>query len=103
MDRVLSGYLYLFLGIGTVIAIFALRGLRGSLAILRRYGWLIGYYLMLAGTISLQNRNEWTEASRLKIFIEIPVWVAAAYLVHLVGLRMQKRRAQRRSPETVSQ
>lgn len=102
MDRILSGYLYLLLGIGTVVAIFALRGVRGSLALLRRYGWLIGYYLMLAGTIALQNRNEWTEASRLKIFIEIPIWVAAAYLVHLIGLRLQRRRSPSIQTESAS-
>jgi biotin transporter BioY len=103
MDRILSGYLYLFLGIGSVVAIFALRGLQGSVGLLRRYGWLVGYYLMLAGTIALQNRNEWTEASRLKIFIEIPVWIAAAYLVHLIGVRLQQRKTRRRSPETRAQ
>jgi len=103
MDRIMSGYLYLFLGIGSVVAIFALRGLQGSVGLLRRYGWLIGYYLMLAGTIALQNRNEWTEASRLKIFIEIPVWIAAAYLVHLIGVRLQNRKARHRSPETPTQ
>jgi hypothetical protein len=100
MDRVLSGYLYLFLGTATVIAIFAMQGRRGSAAILRRYGWLIAYYLMVAGTISLQNRNEWTEANRLKIFIEIPVWVAAAYLMHLIGVRLCERRLQRHDLES---
>ena len=100
MDRILSGYFYLLLGFGTVIAIFVMRGLRGTLGLLRRYGWLIAYYLMVAGTISIQNRNEWTEASRLKIFIEIPVWVAAAYLAHLVGLRLLHRKNRQQSSKT---
>jgi|GEM_PF-7117527 len=100
MDRILSGYIYLLLGFGTVIAIFVMRGLRGTLGLLRRYGWLIAYYLMVAGTISIQNRNEWTEASRLKIFIEIPVWVAAAYLAHLVGLRLLHRKNRQQSSKT---
>ena len=98
-----SGNLYLLLIIGIGNAIFTLRDLRGPMEILRRYAWLFGYYLILGRRIVLQNGKERTEASRLEIFTEIPVWVAAAYQVHPVGLPKQTQRGQCHSPETASQ
>lgn len=92
MDYVLSGYRYVALAFLVMIGIVVLRGLRDSLGLLRRYGWLVALYLMIAVTVGLQNRNEWSEANRLKIFVEIPVWLGATYLVHLIGMRLQGRR-----------
>ncbi|MBK9738958.1 MAG: hypothetical protein IPO93_05510 [Actinobacteria bacterium] len=99
MDRVLSGYLYVILALGVILGIFGMKGPRGSWLLLRRYGWLIALYLMIAGTIGLQNRNDWSEANRLKVFLEIPVWLAATYFVHLVGVRLHERKAPAESIE----
>ena len=49
--------------------------------------------------IGLQNRNDWSEANRLKVFLEIPVWLAATYFVHLVGVRLHERKAPAESIE----
>ena len=97
MDKVLSGYLYVLLALAVILGIFVLKGPRGSWLLLRRYGWLIALYLMVAGTIGLQNRDDWSEANRLKIFLEIPVWLAATYFVHLIGVRLNARRSRTES------
>ena len=97
MDNLLSGYLYILLAIVSIIGVFVLRGGRDAWGLLRRYGWLISLYLMIALTIGLQNRMDWSEANRLKVFLEIPVWLAATYLVHLIGVRVSHRGEQTKS------
>lgn len=97
MDNLLSGYLYVFLAVASIIGIFVLRGGHATWGLLRRYGWLIALYIMIALTIGLQNRMDWSEANRLKAFLEIPVWLAATYLVHLIGVRWLHRQKQTKS------
>ena len=97
MDWLLSGYLYVLLALAVIVGILVLKGPRGSWLLLRRYGWLIALYLMIAGTIGLQNRDDWSEANRLKVFLEIPVWLAATYFVHLIGVRLNARRSRTES------
>jgi hypothetical protein len=100
MDWLLSGYLYLLIELAALVVIAVKRGAAGSWRLLRRYGWLIALYLMVAGTIALQNRNDWSEANRLKIFLEIPAWLAIAYAVRLVTTRKKSRRRQEESTVT---
>lgn len=92
MDWLLSGYHYILMAFLVLVGIVVLRGWQGSWRLLRRYGWLIALYLMIAVTIALQNRNDWSEANRLKVFVEIPVWLAATYFIHLVGVRRNSRK-----------
>ena len=58
---------------------------------MRRYGWLVGFYLLQLATLSLANRDDWTEVNRLKIFIEIPAWLAVAYATWLVATRRSRK------------
>ncbi len=98
MNTVLSGYAYPAIALLAIIAILVLVGPRRFVGYFRRYGWLMLFYFVIAGTILLQNRNEWSEAHRLKVFVEIPVWLSVAFAVSLATDRLRARRALRDEP-----
>ena len=89
MDGVLSGYVYPAIAVLALIVILIAAGPRRFLGYFRRYGWMMAFYLVIAGTILLQNRNDWSEAHRLKVFVEIPVWLSVAFAVTLVIRKLQ--------------
>jgi hypothetical protein len=58
----------------------------------RRYGWFIGFYALIAAPVFWSNRfipNEenvgpiWTDAIRLKMFIEVPLVALLSYALWL--------------------
>jgi len=93
MNAVLSGYAYPVIAVLAILAIVILAGPRRFVGYCRRYGWLFVFYLVIAGTVLLQNRNDWSEAHRLKVFVEIPVWLSVAFAVSLATRRVGSRRA----------
>lgn len=95
MNTVLSGYTYPAIAVLAIVAILVLVGPRRFFGYFRRYGWLMAFYLVIAGTILLQNRNDWSEAHRLKVFVEIPVWLSVAFAFSLAVERLRLRRSQR--------
>ena len=91
MDWLLSGWRYIALVLGAIAVIWWQLGTAGFWRRMRRYGWLVGFYLLQLATLSLANRDDWTEVNRLKIFIEIPAWLAVAYATWLVATRRSRK------------
>ncbi len=91
MNAVLSGNWYVWIAIIVILGLCILAGPRGTIRYFRTYGWLMVFYAIIAGTILLQNRNDWSEAHRLKVFVEIPVWLAAALLTTRIVNRVGRR------------
>lgn len=101
-DALLSGWSLLLLVGAAVVIVCRIRGMRGSLVLLRRYGWLAGFWVLVAIPVLFSNRywpgheDEgpiYTEASRLKALLEIPVLVFVVYAGWLVASRLWHRRA----------
>lgn len=101
-DTLLSGWpLVILVGVSVVIVVKA-RGARGSLLLFRRYGWFAGFWLLVAIPVLFSNRYwpghedegpVYTEASRLKALLEIPVLVFVVYSGWLVASALWRRRA----------
>ena len=107
-DWLFSGWRYLAVitaSLGTVIVHF---GLRGSLRRLRNYAWFAVFYLLVLAPVLWSNRYMpldeaagpiWTEARRLKMFVEVPLVVLTGFALWCVpGL---VRRAMSRSSRKV--
>ena len=95
-DWVFSEWRYLLLILAVSGTIVWSRGWRGSAGLLRRYGWFLVFYGLVAAPVLWSNRyfpgreDEgpiWTDAVRLKIFLEIPFFVLLVYAVWLVAQR----------------
>ena len=100
MNAALSGDFYVTIAVIAILGVFIMAGPRGTIRYFRRYGWLMVFYAIIAGTILLQNRNDWSEAHRLKIFVEIPVWLCAALLTTRIVSRISSRQSSLPSPVT---
>jgi hypothetical protein len=99
-DWVFSGWRYLLLMLAVLGAIVWSRGWGGTGRLLRRYGWFIAFYGLIAAPVIWSNRYYpgredegpiWTEAVRLKIFLEIPFYVVLVYTVWLLVGRLRGR------------
>lgn len=101
-DWVFSGWRYLLI-VAAAIAILAIqRGRRGIWSLGRRYGWFLVFYFLIAAPVLWSNRFMpgaedqgpiWTDAVRLKMFLEVPLVVLVAYaLWALPGLVRGKTR-----------
>lgn len=93
-DFVFSSWIALILiGVSFAVIIWR-RTVRGAGHLLRKYGWLVVFWLLIAIPVLFSNRY-WpgqedegavaTEASRLKTFLEIPVFVLVVYTGWLLG------------------
>lgn len=103
-DWVFSGWRYVLLVLVTVALLLAHWGWRGTGTRLRRYGWFIVFYAVVAAPVIWSNRyfpdreDEgpiWTDAIRLKIFLEIPFFVVLVYSIWAAIERVRYR------PDTV--
>ena len=99
-DWVFSGWRYLLLLAGSVAVVWFTRGTRGMGRLARRYGWFIGFYALIAAPVFWSNRflpgaeelgPIWTDAIRLKMFIEVPLVALVAYAVWLVPGLLRRR------------
>ena len=87
-DWVFSSWRYVLILSGAVALLWLQRGNRGMLAWVQHYGWFLGFYALIAAPVLLSNRfiptreSEgpiWTDAIRLKMFLEVPLVVLLAY------------------------
>jgi len=99
-DWLFSGWRYLLLVLGSVAVVGFSRGWSGSLRLLRRYGWFLVFYALIAAPVLWSNRYYpgredegpiWTEAVRLKIFIEVPLYVGLVYAVWVAVGALRRR------------
>lgn len=100
-DWVFSGWRYIVIVLGSIAAIVALRGWRPSLHLVRRFGWFVAWYAMIAAPVLWSNRY-WpgqedqgafqTDAIRLKVFLEVPLTMLLTYAAWLAVGRMRARR-----------
>lgn len=88
-EWIFSGWRYLALILGAAALIIWSRGWRGSWHLLRRYGWFVVFWGLVAIPVAFSNRY-WppgsedlgpihTEAARLKAFLEVPIYVVIVY------------------------
>lgn len=105
-DWVFSGWRYALLGLVAIVTFISCTGLSGTLRVIRRYGWFFAYYALVSVPIVWSNRfifgeenlgPVWTDAIRLKMFVEIPIITFLAYSFWLAGTRVRSRRSRRGS------
>lgn len=91
-DWAFSGWRYVALVLLALFAILRFRGWKSCMQIIRRYGWFLAFYALIALPILFSNRyrpeNEslgpvWTDASRQKVFLEVPLLVLVTYAAWL--------------------
>ncbi len=89
---VFSQWRYLLLILGSLGLFVWSRGWRGVRAGLRRYGWLAVFWCVIALPVVLSNRYRpgqedlgpiWTDAIRLKMLLEVPVYVFITFALYL--------------------
>ena len=76
----------------------------------RRYGWFLGFYALIAAPVLWSNRfipgeegigPVWTDAIRLKMFLEVPLVALVGYSLWLLpGLIGRSREPHRESRHT---
>jgi hypothetical protein len=102
-DWVLSGWRYIALVAAASLLILRYRGRKGCARSIRRYGWFLVYYGLVALPILFSNRYRpedesvgpiWTDASRQKVFLEVPVMVLVVYAAWLTVSSARKKRSQ---------
>jgi hypothetical protein len=108
LDFLFSSWSYLLLILGSAAVIIWSRGRRGTLTLLRRYGWFAVFWVLAAIPVAFSNRywppgNEdagpiHTEAARLKGLIDIPVYALILYAIWLLATRFFSRGARRQAP-----
>ncbi len=110
-DWVFSTWHYLLLMLASAVIIILAKGRAGSLRLLRRYAWFLAFFALLVIPVVWSNRYTpgaedlgpiWTEATRLKIFLEVPVFVCIAYALWLITRtgRQRAREAQSSTPSS---
>jgi hypothetical protein len=91
-DWIFSSWRYGLLILLSMVLVVWGRGWKSVGSLLRRYGWFLVMYALIAAPVLWSNRyfpgreDEgpiWTDAIRLKIFLEIPFWVFFSYSVWL--------------------
>lgn len=101
-DWVFSGWRYVLLVLATLASLVYLWGWRGFGRRLWRYGWFLVFYGLIAAPVIWSNRyfpgreDEgpiWTDAVRLKIFLEIPFFVVLSYTAWMLVRRLAERAA----------
>jgi hypothetical protein len=111
-DWVFSGWRYVLLVLGALAVLWIQRGARGLTKLFRRFDWFVGFYLLVAAPVLWSNRyipgDEdlgpiWTDAVRLKMFLEVPVVVLIAYSIWSIpSLAAEVRRRREFSDGTIT-
>lgn len=92
-DWVFSGWRYSAVVLGALALVWAARGSKGMWSLARRYGWFAAFYALIAAPVFWSNRyipgHEdqgpiWTDAIRLKMFLEVPLVALVGYALWLV-------------------
>ena len=103
-DWVFSGWRYILILAGAIAILWWSRGVQGMGRLARRYGWLLGFYALIAAPILWSNRfipgeeqlgPVWTDAIRLKMFLEVPMVALVAYSLWLLPALIRARAQQR--------
>ena len=109
---VFSGWRALLLVVISMAAIAFTRGRRGTVALIKRYWWFVGFYMLIAIPVVWSNRYRpgeefngaiWTDAVRLKLFIELPASILVIYALYAVVTRLRSRRASHTSVGTLTE
>ncbi|CAB4619340.1 unannotated protein [freshwater metagenome] len=88
-----SSWRYLCILFATLAVTIWSRTWKGFWVLLKRYAWFGVFYLLVAFPVIFSNRfragqedlgASWTDAMRLKIFIEVPVYVLVAYALWIL-------------------
>lgn len=99
-DWLFASWRYVVIVLGAAVIILRSLGSGGPARAIRRYGWLLGFYVMVAIPVLWSNRwimgreSEgpiWTDATRLKLFIEVPLVVLVSYAAWIVTGRLRSR------------
>jgi hypothetical protein len=108
-DWIFSGWRYIALVLLALLGILRYRGWRSCVLSIRRYGWFFVYYALIALPILFSNRYRpedeslgpvWTDASRQKVFLEVPVLVVITYALWLAVSSSKKRQEPARNSGT---
>jgi len=103
-DWVFSGWRYLPILVGAIAILWWSRGVRGMGGLARRYGRFFGFYALIAAPVLWSNRfipgeeqlgPVWTDAIRLKMFLEVPMVALVAYSLWLLPGLIRTRAQQR--------
>jgi hypothetical protein len=103
-----SGWRYVLLVLLAAAIIVWSRGWRGTRTLFRRYGWFLVYYALIGTPVLLSNRYRigeedagptWDDAVRLKIFIEVPIYVLITYAAWTLTSRLKLRWKASKAPE----
>ncbi len=106
IDWVFSGWRYIVLVGVALILIVRQRGIKSSVRLARRYGWFFVFYALIALPILFSNRYRpedesvgpiWTDASRQKVFLEVPVFVMLTYAAWLTVASVRNKKLRSRS------
>lgn len=101
-DWVFSGWRYLLILVGAIAVVWWQRGTRGFGRLIRRYGWFLAFYALIAAPVLWSNRfipgqeeqgPVWTDAVRLKMFLEVPMVALVAYAIWSIPGLVKTRRA----------
>jgi len=106
-DWTFSGWRYLLVVTGAIAVLLWQRGVRGLGRLARRYGWFLVLYFLVAAPVLWSNRfipdHEadgpiWTDAVRLKMFVEVPLVVLIAYSMWLLPALLRQLSPRSRAP-----
>ena len=103
-DWLFSSWRYGALVLGAVTAFVWMLGVQGTLGWVRRYGWFLGFFGLMAVPILWSNRfiveaaelgPIWTDAVRLKLLLEVPLAVLMTTTLWMAVRRLRTLRASR--------
>lgn len=109
-DWAFSGWRYILLVAGALSVLLIQRGASGMLNLFRRFGWFVGFYILVAAPVFWSNRYIpgeedlgpiWTDAIRLKMFLEVPLVVLIAYAVWSIPRLAGEVRSRRQSQDAI--
>ena len=105
---VFSGWRYLLILVASAAVLIAARGWRGIGRLIRRYGWFLAFWALIAFPVIFSNRYRpgeepagaiWTDSIRLKIFLEVPIYVGIVYACWVAVGWLRRRSAQKKVPD----
>ncbi len=105
-DWIFSGWRYVMILFGSIAIVWWQRGTKGLGRLIRRYGWFIAFYALIAAPVFWSNRfipdhedqgPVWTDAVRLKMFLEVPIVALVAYALWSIPGLIRRHRGSRSS------
>ena len=106
-DWVFSSWRYILLTLAAILVVGKSRGGAGARHLIRRYGWFLVFYALVAAPVLWSNRYfpgqedlgpTWTDAVRLKVFLEAPLFIFISYAIWTLT-PSGRRRLNRSRPE----